>query len=97
MDGLYCGETDHFTSFAILLGGAETKNGGGPCSSSSDEFSIITWLSLSAVLLALLVICFVVFVYESYQRFLWRKRVLEERELSAKLCAAMQAQPQYNC
>jgi hypothetical protein len=95
-DGYFCGETDHFTSFAILLGGSGGGGGGsGGCGSSSTEFSTIGWLSLAAVLAALLVVILVVLANESYHRYKSARRWKEERNLSSKLSLVMQ-QAQYS-
>jgi len=48
----YCGETDHLTNFAVLLGGSGGgRSGGDPCESYSPNY-LFAWLSLAAVALA---------------------------------------------
>merc|ERR1712137_1461216 len=48
----YCGETDHLTNFALLLGGTGgNRSGGDPCESYSPNY-LFAWLSLAAVALA---------------------------------------------
>lgn len=71
----YCSVTTHFTSFAVLL----TANDGGDSSNDNAFDSTYGWLSLGAVLLAVLIILAVIFVYDIRFR---RKRALLNKSLT---------------
>ena len=62
-NGLFCGETDHFTNFALLLDGTRDD-----CEDSSEDL-IYTWVSVAAIGVALCCICLIVVIIElSYQK-----------------------------
>jgi hypothetical protein len=75
-----CGQTGHFTSFAVLLSG-NSDNGCGGGSSGVDV--IIQWLSFAALIAAGGVICFTVMIME-----LWRRRQLAQKHRGAQSRAA---------
>lgn len=70
-DGLFCGETDHLTSFALLLSGGA----GNEC--ESPEY-IYSWLTLGFVCGTLLLVILSVIAIELHVRFrtVKRRRVL---------------------
>src|SRR3990167_6151668 len=55
-----CGETDHFTNLAILLGDTSPGNG---CSEESLN-SVIAWLSLVLIILAMVIFLFSILLIE---------------------------------
>jgi len=75
--GEYCGKTDHFTNFAILL---DTGGGGDPCNSDAFD-SIFVIISVVSVGVALLVICFAVLVLELRFRIAAYRQKKRIREL----------------
>ena len=80
-DGMSCGSTDHFTSFAVLLGGAGGGEGSG-CGSSNVGTSIYVYLSAAAIGISLFVIFVVTLAYEIYKRYLKKKSHLRDRRLT---------------
>ena len=54
-----CGDTDHFTNFAILLAGL-----GGDACSDDDENSVIIWLSCAFIILAISIVLLSILVIE---------------------------------
>lgn len=63
-ESLVCGETDHFTSFAVLLGGVDGDGSAGICSSDSDTvFTLIFILSLASFSFACVVVLLIIIVY----------------------------------
>ena len=58
-DRLICGKTDHFTNFAILLGGIHSNS----CSGESVN-SVIAWLSFALIILAISIFVFSILVIE---------------------------------
>ena len=64
-NGKYCGTTDHFTSFAILLDGG---SGTGGCGSDDGINEIISYLSLAFIILAIILVAIAGTVYEIYFR-----------------------------
>ena len=72
-DGQYCGETDHFTSFAMLLNTSNDGNSNG-CESSNNGITWITYLSIASVGLALLIILTALFVGEILFRIKQKKK-----------------------
>jgi hypothetical protein len=70
-----CGETGHFTSFAVLLGGG----GGDSCGGSSAQETLIQWLSLAAIIIALVCVVFLALLLELKVR-LDKKRREEQNE-----------------
>ena len=86
----YCGKTNHFTSFAVLLDSSGGGGGGkGPCASSGSPYNIYTWLTLAFVLFAILVVTFCILVYEAWCRYkkykYTRDRSIIERKTSRLL------------
>ena len=75
--GQYCGKTDHFTSFAILL---DSTGGGDSCSGEVDH--TFAWLSLGFILAALVLFLVLAVIkdisvrYRTYQKGL----VMDARE-----------------
>jgi len=64
-DSLYCGETGHLTNFALLLQGDDKGNKCG-----DDGFnSVLAWLSLSFVILAILMVAGAILGVEIYFRY----------------------------
>ena len=57
-----CGDTDHFTNFAILLAGLSGKGGDG-CS-DNDENSVIIWLSCAFIISAISIVLLSILVIE---------------------------------
>lgn len=57
-----CGETGHFTSFAILLGAGVGCGGG----DDEEVQKVIGWLSLAAIIIAVLCICCGIIMMELY-------------------------------
>jgi hypothetical protein len=90
-DGLLCGYTDHFTSFAVLLGGS-TGGGGGGCGSSDGGTSVLVYLSAAAIGAALVVIFVVIAVYEGYKRTVGVKSKLHERKIESKYSRLLEAE-----
>jgi hypothetical protein len=88
--GMLCGSTDHFTSFAVLLGGIGGGGGGGGCGSSNKESSIYVYLSAAAIGFALFVICVGITSYEIFKRREKRKIKLQQRKLD-KLVVKIQS------
>lgn len=86
-DGLYCGKTDHFTNFALLLSGGSSGNG---CGSSGDDwitnswygdFMLILGCSLAIIMIAVIFIILSSFVTPC-RRFIYGKegaRILKTR------------------
>lgn len=64
-NGKYCGTTDHFTSFAILLDGG---NGTGGCDSDNGVNEVIAYLSIAFISLAIFIIVISIFGYEIFFR-----------------------------
>jgi len=65
-----CGETGHFTSFAILLGS------GVGCGDGEDEEvqTIISWLSLAAIIVAVICIILGIVAMELYMLLVRKKQ-----------------------
>ena len=68
-DGLICGETNHLTSFALLLQG---KGNSGRCDSSEDY--VFAWLSMALLILAILIIIICVLLNEVRFRLIYRRK-----------------------
>ena len=79
-----CGETGHFTSFAVLLNG-----GGSGCGGSSNEAveKVITYLSIAAVILACIFIVIAIVIIEMFLNY-------EKRKKDAKLANKAQSRKQ---
>ena len=75
-----CGETDHFTNFAVLIGGTGSSGKSDPCASSqaAETDDTILWLSLAAVLTALACCCILIPVLEILRR-------LEKKQRKARI------------
>jgi hypothetical protein len=73
-DGLFCGQTDHLTNFALLLGG--NVGGGDPCSSASGD-NTLSWISLALIIGAIVIISLSVIAIEVY--FRWRASRLQKQ------------------
>jgi len=88
-DGQYCGETDHFTSFAMLL---NTSNDGNSneCGSSNNGVTWITYLSIASVGLALLIILIALLVGEILFRRKLKKKNDELQRVPDKTQQTMQ-------
>ena len=67
-EGMLCGETPHFTNFAILLGDVEAGN----CDSTEEQ--VIAWLSLAFIILGIGFCLVVSAVYEMNVRKRMKKR-----------------------
>jgi len=64
----YCGNTDHLTSFALLLSGGANGGGGDPCDSDNTDY-ILAWISLGFVAFAICcIILALVFVEFKYRK-----------------------------
>ena len=81
----YCGTTNHFTSFALLLG-ANTNND--PCN-SEDESYVIAWVSVALILVA--IVCFVIATI--IIEIIYRKQRMDDKKqleiLTMKMESAM--------
>jgi len=81
----YCGTTNHFTSFALLLG-ANTNND--PCN-SEDESYVIAWVSVALILVA--IACFVIATI--IIEIIYRKQRMDDKKqleiLTMKMESAM--------
>lgn len=73
---MLCGETDHLTSFALLLKG--DGSGFGDCDDNEDY--LIAWLSLAFVAFALVIFFIFVIVFESRMAY---RNYRRERLLSS--------------
>jgi hypothetical protein len=78
-----CGTTDHFTNFAVLIGG-NTGSGSSddPCSGedTTDADKTYLWLSLAAVLIAIVLCCIIIPVGEVWRRIERKKRKQDIRK-----------------
>lgn len=63
-----CGDTDHFTSFAVLFEGTDN-------SERCDYDATLSWISLGAIIGAILCCCFWIPVLEIYHRWLKAHRM----------------------
>ena len=95
-NGLVCGTTDHFTSFAVLLGSGGGTGGGGPCGSSSQGTSIIVWLSLAAVLAAIIIVVLTSVTYELYKRGQKAQRTHKDKKLSSRMSLLQAEESKYS-
>jgi len=78
-----CGTTDHLTSFALLLGGNNNEN---ECGSSGDF--VIAWISLAAVVLALLFMLLGILAIEIHIRYKQYKSNHEMEEMTNRITKA---------
>jgi hypothetical protein len=84
---LFCGNTDHFTSFAVLLDGGGSGGGSNdPCASSSRDL-LISWLSLAAVSCACLVIILTICAAEIRFRKKLHNKAKEFKRISDRTSA----------
>eukprot|EP00012_Vannella_robusta_P010712 CAMPEP_0206203140 /NCGR_PEP_ID=MMETSP0166-20121206/12633_1 /ASSEMBLY_ACC=CAM_ASM_000260 /TAXON_ID=95228 /ORGANISM="Vannella robusta, Strain DIVA3 518/3/11/1/6" /LENGTH=185 /DNA_ID=CAMNT_0053622283 /DNA_START=41 /DNA_END=598 /DNA_ORIENTATION=- len=76
----YCGDTDHLTSFALLLDGG--SGGGDPCSSSDEDY-VLAWISLALVAASITFITIIIIIFEIRHRRQVKKMnaILEKRLL----------------
>ena len=68
-DGLFCGSTDHFTNFALLLDLSDDND----CNSSGDQ-DVFVWLSLGFLIAALIIILIAVALIETKYMLKNRRR-----------------------
>ena len=68
---LLCGQSNHLTNFALLLGGAG-KGSEEPCHSQSLDYTL-QWLSLAMVAAAIVIVGFGVLAIEVYIRYMQHK------------------------
>jgi len=61
----YCGETDHLTSFALLLNGIDGKKSA--CDSNSIDYTL-AWISMALLIAAILAIVIAIIAIESGYR-----------------------------
>lgn len=74
--GQYCGNTDHFTSFAILLQGKKNN-----CNKENEELdSVITYLSLASVAFAFVIAIIIVIAYELHFQ---HKKILASKQFKS--------------
>jgi hypothetical protein len=85
-----CGNTDHFTSFAVLLGGSAGGGGGDECGGSSTEgTSVIVWLSLAAILAAIIIVVSAITFYETFKRVSKKYTATKEKKRDSHVRSLM--------
>ena len=86
----YCGETNHLTSFALLLDGGGGGGGGDdPCNSNEADY-IFVWLSLAAVALAICCIILMILIVEIRFRKKQYERTSSFNRMSSRVSQHMQ-------